>query len=347
MNEIQYEQLMPVYLFSIPRGGSNIFSAFMHNHDSIVALTHTAAKQYVDRMHLGQPLGLANSSCTYAESAPLKCNNSVTHVVLHNMHYNKKKKYYYIDYGLKEIASGRAQGVVLFRHPVSVFLSMDAFRAKFDRPGWRLSRENSYCIMERFILPQLSMLRNADVYPVEIGSFIKDIDAEYASLCKHLSLGYKPRYGSFQETFSSVCASDGNPYAVKDFSRYSGGFVEAKGYTPKPQPMFYNPATGQPLLGRGGFNPCVPVSHSRLTAFKHRLTPEAARILESVFTGYMARRDALWLLENEDLSIERLKAMDVNQDPMRKLFFVSLSMVKRVQKRFTACGVNKKDEPNV
>lgn len=318
-----------VFVFAVPRGGSNLFSALMHNHDKVVSVYHGSAVRIMGKW-INQEFEPGTMGCCeskddliYSGSTPRKDYDSSSHIVYDKIHHSSRYGTALLETALQHIDHDRFYGIVLVRHPISVLASMNAFGRRYGRRGWLISKESVGNFLEKYFLWQLSLLRNPDVYGVELGSFLGNIKSQYAELCQHLGLDFRDEYTSFPQTFQRVGPESECAYEIRECDAYWGRFLNRRNIESKPQPMYYDPKLQQPCLGRGGFNPLHELDLERACNFDSKLSAKESAIIRQVFSKAMGSDDVNYLFSNHLLELDRIKQIEM-KDFSRYLKRVSL-----------------------
>lgn len=306
-----------IFLFGVPRGGTNIFCALAHNHDNIVALAQSGTKKFLLALGEAGEGAAKGAFCPsmedtiYRKGGPRKDYDNVTHIMYDKVHWDRRLGHQYINTAVELVDGEKYYGVVLIRHPLAVLASMHNFYKKYGRERWRLCVENVAEYVEYYFLTQIKLLKEPQYYGVTFESFLKNLPGEYRRVCDYLGLDFKDYYPSFKATFAERGTPSGGVFETRMSDEYSGSYIETKGIKVEPQPMFYDPEAKAVTLGRGGFNPYYDINVERILKFRSSLDADQLKIIRKVFTRAMRAEDVEYILENTYLDIERLARMDV------------------------------------
>ena len=167
-----------LYVYGLPRSGSNLFAAFMHGHEEIWSLNCGGGKL---RSIRNWPE--AKQRCIYANGGFKKNIQLVKYFLFDEM---KPKSLLQTLIG-KRYPSPKLN-IVTVRNPLAIALSMNNFAKKYHQNLWDLSQQQQ---LRKFVLKFKAYLKKCsklDAYWISLIEFFKDLDFQVSSLLKYLNL---------------------------------------------------------------------------------------------------------------------------------------------------------------
>lgn len=306
-----------LYVYGVPRGGSNLFCSLLHNHDNIAAINHATTTRLMHAMYgrgkTGQEM-INRFDLIYPTGGFLKDVQKVTHIAFDKVHWVPKSGNSYVDLSQRIVDRGEADGIVLVRHPLAVLSSMEKFHRKYGRPEWSLTRPGAASFLQRYFLPQLLLLKQSKTVGVVIEEFVQDLQANYSSLCREVGLPFHPRFADFETTFKLSRTWSGSCFEVhKREIPLHGSFFSSKAMKAPVQHVYCDPKTDELTIGYGMFNPIKAIDYSRLIEYRGTIDWNTEGALRDVFLKSMSANDVTYLFESEILDIQRLKNFDVRK----------------------------------
>jgi hypothetical protein len=333
-----HKELTGIFVFSSPRGGTNLFCALMHNHPSIVSLTHAATKAVLENVGSNtdifkNAIQIDNDNLIYKKGGIYKNPQENKYVLYDKVHYDRSNNWFYWNAALDLIAAGSALGINVIRHPFAVLSSMNAFHKKYHRLRWAFTLENTAEFYEYFFRRQVALLQDEKIFPIIFESFVKNVSLQYSNLCQFLGLSFENYQADIRMSFEKIGAASGGRFSVKEVSDYSGSNLEKRGILTKPELMYFDEKSGVHTLGRGGFNPYTLIEPERVMHSLNHKSKDHVKIFKKVFGRGMSASDVNYLLNTNELTLERLKEMD-----MRNLekYYKRVSFYPKVKRRIKA-----------
>lgn len=317
IDELSNQKRKGIFLFGVPRGGTNLFCALLHNHPQIISLTQKGTKEFLASLNEKQGKVLQGAVCTsrehliYQKGGFRKQFTDVTHIAYDKVHYDRSKGWAYWELARKLIDNDLFYGLVVLRHPFATLSSMHRFHEKYYRERWKFNLENTAEFYQRFFRAQILLLREGGVHGIAFEQFLQNIEFGYSELCNFLGIHFEPYMTSFKQTFIRMGTPSRGQFEEQESGGYSGGNLEKRGIRFSPQKMYFDPSSGEHTLGRGGFNPLQPLDLERILQGLQNPNPEHVRLFRRVFGRGIAASDLNYLLRTPVPTIERLREMDV------------------------------------
>ena len=87
-----------VFLYGVPRGGTNLFCALLHNHPKIFSLAHNGTKKYLNSVSKQGSniniLELCQENSIYKKGGLRKNFEQISHLVFDKVHYDRNRHFF-------------------------------------------------------------------------------------------------------------------------------------------------------------------------------------------------------------------------------------------------------------
>lgn len=309
------DRLTGVFVFGVPRGGTNLFCALMNNHPRVLSLAQSGTKEFLDTT-CDEPIQdirpvINKNESIYKKGGLRKIESEVECIVYDKVHYDRVKKWFYVNRADNLIHAGSFKGIVVIRNPFSILSSMDRFHERYGRPRWQFTRENVAEFLQYYFRPQIVRLRRPNFYGVVLEDFIANIQVRYPEICQRYGLPFENYVTSFKNSFEENGRKFNFSYEEKIVADYSGSYLEGKRIKPKPQRMYFDPEQCIHTLGRGGFNPKQELDLGRIVGDVAERSERHLRLFKQVFSRGMSSADVNYILDNPTLDLNRVRDMDI------------------------------------
>lgn len=251
--------MIPLYLVSLPRCGTNLLAATLHAHPAIWSLAHAATRiQEMQQWRgldaiLARPALLPAQPCIYPRARPAKDVAAVRYVLFDKVTPGKKRP--------------PGKTLVLLREPEGIIASMDRFAQKYHRPSWYDTPENRARFMRKYEVLKIEAMppdtHQPDPYNLWLGYYVVEPHDALAGICQWLDIPYSPC------EFGGVSACCNAPFDIRDTTAHAGTFWENNDITLPPRPHYHCSACGEPVIGYGGFNPYEKLDVERVMRGTH------------------------------------------------------------------------------
>lgn len=302
-----------IFIYSLPRGGTNLVCALMHNNEHIFSLTQRGTKAYLnsilDGLNTGEMLTneFMREHQIYSSGGIFKNYNNIECCLFDKVHWDKKRGSDYLDLTDNLVKGGESKAIVLLRHPLSVLNSMHGFHVKYGRPGWAITAENVALFLENYYLPLLARIKNNDFIIINLESFFSNVADEYQRLCENINVDFHVNDTDFKKSFKHHGAWLGSDFSIKDSDKRAGGFYQGKTSNVE-EKVFYCNKSQQATIGYGEFNPYKSIDVNRLLGFKFITENKILKQgVEKVFLKSFSKEDVEYFFNSEILDLKYLK----------------------------------------
>lgn len=246
----------PVYVYGLPRSGSNLFAAFLHCHEEIWSINCgggeiTSVRDWSE----------AKDRCIYVNGGYRKSTEQIRYFVFDEMK---------PPFGVRRLLlRPRAPklNIITVRNPLAVATSMINFSRRYGQNLWDLSapdRLNDFVTGYRRYLKACARI---DGHWVSVVEFFADLPGNIKRLLSYLDLDDSGWSGGLPLDEKRVICSCGGNYVVRETNKIHGTFFRRNNITKdRMEPALYCTRCDSHLLGYGGFNPLQPIDVERLSS---------------------------------------------------------------------------------
>ncbi|MCG8345676.1 MAG: hypothetical protein MI685_11045 [Chlorobiales bacterium] len=244
-----------LYVFGLPRSGSNLFAAYMHNSPAIWSLNCGGGK-----FRSIASWEEATLRCIYANGGFQKGKREVKYFLFDEM----KPRSTLMRIVDKWHGNGD-KNIVILRDPVSVASSMQKFAETYSRPAWDLSNPRR---LEKFVNGYKLFLKRCsylDTYWLSLVDFFTKADEHLLKLNEYLEIELLEHRIDFPLSEMRVRCYCGGEYKCSLTDTINGTFFRLNSIKKtKPEKVLCCRTCGEYLLGYGGFNPIKKIEPHRL-----------------------------------------------------------------------------------
>lgn len=295
----------PRYLriYSLPRSGTNLFAAMLHNHPNIFSINSGGGSK---KTVYGWEYARRHSIYPYADL--YKKEKDVDYWLLDELKlHGYRGEGRFISLRDKVFLS---QSFVNIRNPFGVLASMHKFHTKYSHPDWELTENNIIKFFEKYKI-YLRLARCGLVTPIYFDVFVNNLEYYYMLICDRLGIDYSKTYTSFQNTFEKLGCRCGNSFEKGESQLIIGGFFKRNNIIlEKPNETFYCSKCDKHVLGFGGFNPHQNIDVKRMLNWKEELDADSIDRIDNIMHEYL-----------DEVAIEIFRSSDLSMKSADKLFY--------------------------
>lgn len=266
--------MIALYVYSLPRSGSNLLAALLHNHPAVYGLCTAGTRRLLNNRTLLEDTlagreGLHHKHAIYQRGFA-KRREDVQYLSL--IHVLPRRN-----------ALPGSRRVALLRQARAVLTSRDRFHRKYGRKEWALTPDNAHKFLRGEWEPLMARTQEPDVYAVDFEELVHDPGGVMAALFDWLGLDFEPEYISTRHAFETgVSACCRAPYDVRNTEAVASAYLQATRQHPVARPHFHCTGCGRPALGYGLFNPLLPIDPDKADEWRRWWTPECEELWEGV-----------------------------------------------------------------